>query len=235
MPKPEDRKPKYYTGLEQFIIANGYTPVLIVLGGSCITEAYHDESDVDISVYVSDDMEESFRLDVSEMKSVMSLDTTLDVRIKIYPLKWADRITFVETYRDVYYPIYIIEDVVAYPPIYETSGIDEFRAKCAAFPRKDLGEKYMQKSKEYESGKSRDHNRVLSLRLALTGAYLLAKGEWELDIRKLCKWAKIRIDWNAFKAPTGDVLRLRPDDHWLTEIHHAQDLLQSELDKLKTG
>lgn len=233
MPKPEDRTPTYYTGLEQFIIAKGYTPVLIVLGGSCVTEAYHDESDVDISVYISDDMEESFRLDMSEMKSVMVLDTTLDIRIKIYPLKWADRISFVETYRDVYYPIYIIEDVVAYPPIYETSGIDEFRAKCEAFPRKRLGEMYLQKSKEYESGKSRDHNRVLSLRLALTGAYLLANGDYELDITKLCAWASIIIDWKAFKAPiVDDVLRLRPDDYWLTEIHHAQALLQEQLGKL---
>lgn len=231
--KPEDRKVEKYAGIEQLIIDRGWTPVLIVIGGSCVTEAYHDGSDVDLIVYVTEDLGERISIGQSEIEKYVT--SSLPMKMKVYPLKWAHNAIWNHDPDFPYYRIYCLEDVLLYPRIFEDLTNQEYadyKAEAQTFLHKDFADIYMFKSKEFVLGNPDDHNRILALRLALTGAYLLTNDAWELDMTKLCTWAGITFDWPKFRDAAQNLTRERSKGYLMAEILAAQALLQTKLDKL---
>jgi hypothetical protein len=166
--------------------------------GSSVTNAWAEDSNINISAYITEDLDERITIEDD-----FSSYTDKNLLLRLYPLKWADEAIFELKYDPPYYAIYCLEDILLYPVIYQTEGIDALRAKCAAYPKKELAELYLFKAKEFDAGKPDDHNKGLALRLALTGAYMLSTGEWELDIEKLCTWANIPWDWNYIPTALG--------------------------------
>ena len=232
-----------FNNAEQWIISNlGLTPVCVVLGGSSVTWAFHDRSDVDISVYVTDsyilidddgsEVEQiMWMLDSDLLKSQLAIADPIKIDVKAYTVDWADDAVFNNQSINPYWKIYIVEDLLAYPVIYENSGIDALRAKCATIPLQTRGEWYKRKSFEFSEGKPDDHNRMMAVRQALTGAHLLSKGTYELDIRTLFTNAGFTFDWVSWRDQSLNPDRLRDFDYLRTEIEQAQSLLQQELDK----
>lgn len=183
--------PKDYDKLEQVVIKAGYTPVLVVIGGSYATGQIHDKSDLDIwGVYLEDEPAE---FSVNEVDRLSILGNSGWTQIIFFSLKTVrEQIRDPYTINDPPRRIWHYENFMVYPRIYDSQHAKDFREELSVYTSSEVAQWYLEAGNWFEKMVNRSPKMAeRALRLYLTGCRLIETEELVVKYQDLLDWSRI--------------------------------------------
>lgn len=183
--------PADYGGIKELIEVIGLTPVIVVIGGSLATGQDNDNSDLDIwGAYLEDEPSE-----ISIGRSVRRLvlgDAGLTQMILFSMKAVREQIQDPYIINDPPRRIWLYEDFMAYPRIFDSQHAIDFRVELSAYTPSEVAQWYLEAGDRFVEMASRLPKMAeRTLRLYLTGCRLIETEELIISYQDLLTWSGI--------------------------------------------
>lgn len=182
------KDPADYPDVMDAIIDIGLTPVLIVIGGSYAINTITTKSDLDIWACHLEDKPEEISIGADTRLSILGdKDFTQLISFSLAKV----RREAIDPINDPPRRIWIREDFLIFPRIFDSTYAKEFRKELLLVPLKTVGGYYLEAGDWYvEHFTNRSKFQTHAIRMYLTGARLLEVDDLIIDNQILVAWAK---------------------------------------------